>query len=319
MDLMLTPDGDIILEGNDIPRQNVSEFIYQRVINLLRSKRNDWALHPQKGIDITQYAGYPNIPATKDLVEEEVLEGLESDVVLGNLEISVIYTPTAADTAVIEIKVYLPSEDEAIEITEILKSTSSIIGRSTPIFTSAAYDPNTQVTKTEVIELETAKNTIDLKYLPINSLVFILPYSSNIELDENGQMSFQPSVVEQTIVAAEGTLAYDINSTITNILENKLVAQITIKADGIELSTDNYNINSEIITLVGITASSSVFISVIYYDYEAVNAVAELTQESVPGGIFPRSRTSNRYIVATRNALDPGTYFVQYTTYALGG
>ena len=108
MDVGITKDGDMIIDSGDTPILNLSEFVAQRAWLILRSKPGDWAQYANKGADIMQYVGYPNIPATKTTVERDVLDELERDTILGNFAIEVEYTPTSASAAVIEIRINLP-------------------------------------------------------------------------------------------------------------------------------------------------------------------------------------------------------------------
>src|SRR6056297_2131157 len=112
MEIKLNPNGDIARDNNGINVTSTIDTIVSHIDHVLRSKPGDWAEYPELGAYIQQYVGYPNIPSTKDLIEEEVGAELKRDPVLKPFQMSVIFTPTSKNNALLETIVELPEGSE---------------------------------------------------------------------------------------------------------------------------------------------------------------------------------------------------------------
>lgn len=332
MDFKQTVDGDIFVNGLDMPKQNIADFLYQRIINLLRSKPGDWEQYPAVGIDITRYVGYPNIPSTADLVESEVLESLQADSILGNFDIEVIYTPTASDSAIIEIILTLPDGDK-IEHRQPLRTSGNIIGYTEDEFTPAAYDTESQTLITEIVNVEITRSDITLKHRPSNEAVYIVPYDDDLEPDENGRFTFVSDIVTQNIEMVStdpgsgeqgvdwqllGNRTYTLESEIQTILNENMVVAIEVFNNDEIIPADEFTVTNRTFTLQD-TVSGTVEFNVEYFDTIGISNIVELKQNSAPNKIFPRSRTSAAYKVLLTQTIEPGQYYVQYSTYSLEG
>lgn len=390
MEIATDSRGDIILSGREANQLNIPDFISQRVHQLLRSKPGDWELSPAQGINIAKYYGYPNIPATKTLIEREVSEELSTDPIVGAFDIEVIYTPSSSNSGIIEIIIGLPDGTE-LTMTEILELTSSTVNQNEGEFTPALYDRTEDMIRTERITLENRTNVIELKYRPITDVIFVLPSSSVSGQLENG--IYNPPVFTETqnepweftvdfdqniedvipYVVTSGVVAYvdneqvpynsytyttsditisgeatssvlidvtydmsgianeqqlvtdidtrktvyPLNTTIRDIMDTKLVSSLIIKVGDTVLFPSQYSANSSAVKLVEYP-HNDVNITVDYYNTSAISSTTALQQDSKPDRIFPRSRETNRYMITTRELFNPGTYFVQYTSYRLG-
>lgn len=109
------------------------------------------------------------------------------------------------------------------------------------------------------------------------------------------------------------TYTYQFPSGIVDIMETKLVSNVNVTVDDSEIFTSDFTYSDNLITLY--SAPTEYFtVDVIYYDSCAVASIDEIYGDTTPHNIFPRIRTSYQYYVVTKQSLEPGQYFVQYTS-----
>src|SRR6056297_1996205 len=141
MSIRFTKKGDLYLDNGSIRKLSIVETIGQRIDHILRSKPGDYTEAPELGAYVQQYAGYPNTPATKTLIEDEVQEELKRDIILKRFTINVIFTPTSKNSALLEVVVTLPAGNE-LRIEKDLDMVTGLFTNDGLSFTPAVVNEN---------------------------------------------------------------------------------------------------------------------------------------------------------------------------------
>jgi phage baseplate assembly protein W len=340
MDIATTINGDILRENGAIRQLSIAELINQRINLILRSKPGDWSTEPGFGAYIAKYVGYPNIPATKQIIEEEIMEALQRDKILSNFSLNVEYTPTSLGSALVEISVTLPDGN----VISMYKEMSPVQGINTNIdrpYTPPRYDTNIQVIMKELVTLQTSSNTFEVSRLPLSSNIFILEYNDSLSYDTDGNLIVAYNTInleyDYTSSIPSGALDYrtvEFESGTISVLSEKLIDNVNVEIDGTPITVNDYTMDSdsfylrpEYTTLVGSTketygvaqdlSGSILTLQINYYDSIQVLDITSTEQDSVPT-LFPKSRILNKNYITTKNTYPAGTYIVQYTTYEIG-
>jgi len=340
MDFALTKNGDIFKSGAGVIQLSLVDNIGQRVDHILRSKPGDWARKAGMGAYLPKYVGYPNLPSTKAIIEDEITEALNRDRLVGSFPITVEYTPTALDTAMVEITIQLP-DGNAVSIYRELNPAGTINTIDGLPYTPPSYDTETLITKTEVITLTEASNVFEISQIPINDNVFITEYNDSLELLDDGTVEFQASGIIHSYeyisgLSPSGMLTprtFELPIHIQDVLQNRMIQSIEITADDTILTTNDYQLDSKKLTLrqtwsetvdgvlvyhgVEQAPSGIVTIDVDYFYTYPILSMDSYEQDSIPQNVFPRTRIISKNFVTLKQSLAPGNYFVQYSTYAL--
>lgn len=91
VDILLTMDGDLAIENGDLAMTSGMDWYSREVNKRLRSGR-DWVHHPNLGVALHQYIGFPNTRETGKRIESRVFSVLSSGAIHfpAKLEIKVV-------------------------------------------------------------------------------------------------------------------------------------------------------------------------------------------------------------------------------------
>ena len=117
IDVAISPDGDLLVENNDLKQVRGFEWFAQEVNKILRSG-NDWYFAPNAGASLDMFYGQNNTREIAKQVEERIITKITQQGINFPAELVVRTIPISRD----EIKVYinLIYENQSISVDKLV-------------------------------------------------------------------------------------------------------------------------------------------------------------------------------------------------------
>ena len=116
-DIAMTPDGDMILENNDLKSVKGIDWCIQEINKILKSS-NDWAFAPNAGVALDRFYGAMNTRDTASQIESLITSKITQQRINFPATVKVTVVPLSRDS--IKIYISLNYSGQVIPITAVL-------------------------------------------------------------------------------------------------------------------------------------------------------------------------------------------------------
>ena len=102
-DIQMSEDGDLVIIDSDLALVNGVAWFIQEVSKIVKTNNPTWALHPNVGANVEDFAGQPNTREVARSIEKQVREAVTAEHIEMPGTIRVKAVPTSADSIVVYI------------------------------------------------------------------------------------------------------------------------------------------------------------------------------------------------------------------------